>query len=132
MGVAMGKEVASKMKEKCGDGTTTSILLLKALVQNGIKNISSGASPIHLKRGIEKAVSAIIEQIEKTAIPIKNDKETLSIATASTNLSTAVVSKPDPALPVKEEEPTLSTTRFAVNTSSREVFNLLDVIFTIT
>lgn len=83
MGVAMGKEVASKMKEKCGDGTTTSILLLKALVQNGIKNISSGASPIHLKRGIEKAVSAIIEQIEKTAIPIKNDKETLSIATAS-------------------------------------------------
>ncbi len=83
MGVSMGKEVASKMKEKCGDGTTTSILLLKALVHNGIKNISSGASPIHLKRGIEKAVSAIIEEIEKTAIPIQNDKEILSIATAS-------------------------------------------------
>lgn len=83
MGVSMGKEVASKMKEKCGDGTTTSILLLKALVQNGLKNISSGASPIHVKRGIEKAVQAIIEDIEKTAIAIKDDKETLNIAIAS-------------------------------------------------
>ena len=83
MGVSMGKEVASKMKEKCGDGTTTSILLLKALVQNGIKNISSGASPIHVKRGIDKAVQAIIEEIEKTAIPIQNDTEMLNIAIAS-------------------------------------------------
>ncbi|MCX6991311.1 MAG: chaperonin GroEL [Chlamydiae bacterium] len=83
MGVSMGKEVASKMKEKCGDGTTTSILLLKALVQNGIKNISSGASPIHVKRGMDKAVQAIIEEIEKTAIPIQNDTEMLNIAIAS-------------------------------------------------
>ena len=42
MGVSMGKEVASKMKEKCGDGTTSSILLLRSLVQNGVKNIASG------------------------------------------------------------------------------------------
>lgn len=83
MGVSMGKEVASKMKEKCGDGTTTSIILLKALVQNGIKNISSGSSPIHVKRGMEKAVQAIVEELDKTAIPIKNDNEILSIATAS-------------------------------------------------
>src|ERR1700693_2864136 len=55
MGVSMGKEVASKMKEKCGDGTTTSILLQRALVQNGVKNIASGSSPIHIKRGMEKA-----------------------------------------------------------------------------
>ena len=46
MGVSLGKEVASKMKEKCGDGTTSSILLLRALVQNGVKNIASGSSPI--------------------------------------------------------------------------------------
>ncbi|NDD57946.1 MAG: chaperonin GroEL [Chlamydiae bacterium] len=83
MGVSMGKEVASKMKEKCGDGTTTSIVLLKALVQGGIKNISSGASPILLKRGIDKAVSAIVEEIEKTAISIQSEKEILNIATAS-------------------------------------------------
>src|SRR5579872_4652097 len=45
MGVSMGKEVASKMKETCGDGTTSSILLLRALVHNGVKNIASGSSP---------------------------------------------------------------------------------------
>src|SRR3990172_11235435 len=46
MGASMGKEVAAKMKEKCGDGTTTSIILLDALVQQGVKNITSGTSPI--------------------------------------------------------------------------------------
>src|SRR5580658_10904831 len=75
MGVSMGKEVASKMKEKCGDGTTTSILLLRALVQNGVKNIASGASPILVKRGVEKAVDAIIKEIESSSILIQNDKE---------------------------------------------------------
>src|SRR6202166_3078973 len=79
MGVSMGKEVASKMKEKCGDGTTTSILLLRALVQNGVKNIASGSSPIDIKRGMEKAVEAVIKEIEGFAIPIKNDKETRDI-----------------------------------------------------
>lgn len=83
MGVSLGKEVASKMKEKCGDGTTSSILLLRALVQNGVKNIASGASPITLKRGMDKAVDAIIEEIEKTAIAIKNENETKNIAIAS-------------------------------------------------
>ena len=83
MGVSLAKEVAGKMKEKCGDGTTTSILLLRALVQNGVKNISSGASPIHIKRGIDKAVEAIIAYIEKLAIRIESEKEILQIATAS-------------------------------------------------
>jgi chaperonin GroEL len=79
----MGKEVASKMKEKCGDGTTTSILLLRALVQNGTKNIASGASPINLKRGIDKAVDAVLRELEAIAIPIKTDKETRNIAIAA-------------------------------------------------
>ena len=83
MGVSMGKEVASKMKEKCGDGTTSSILLLRALVQNGIKNISSGSSPIHIKRGIDKAVEAVVEALTKQAISIQNEKEIEQIATAS-------------------------------------------------
>ena len=83
MGVSMGKEVASKMKEKCGDGTTTSILLLRALVQNGVKNIASGASPIGIKRGIDKAVEAVIKELEAIALSIKNEKETRSIAIAS-------------------------------------------------
>ena len=77
MGVSLGKEVAAKMKELCGDGTTSSILLLRALVQNGVKNIASGSSPILLKRGMDQALDAMIEQIEKNAISIKNEKEIL-------------------------------------------------------
>lgn len=83
MGVSMGKEVASKMKEKCGDGTTTSILLLRALVQNGVKNISSGSSPILIKRGIDKAVELTLKEIDKLAIATKSEEEILQIATAS-------------------------------------------------
>lgn len=83
MGVAMAKEVVQKIKEKCGDGTTTGTLLLKALVENGIKNIASGASPIGIKRGIDKAVEAIVKQIDKKAIPVKNISETRNIAIAS-------------------------------------------------
>lgn len=83
MGVLMAKDVAVKMKEKCGDGTTTAIILLKALVQNGVKCIASGHSPIHIKRGIEKAVAKVIETIEKTAKPIENDKDLKNIATIS-------------------------------------------------
>jgi chaperonin GroEL len=90
MGVAMGKEVAGKMKEKCGDGTTTSILLLRALVQQGVKNIASGSSPIAIKRGMEKALDALIKEIEATAIPVKNEKEVLNIATASASGNVAI------------------------------------------
>ncbi len=90
MGVALGKEVASKMKEKCGDGTTSSILLLRALVQNGVKNIASGASPISLKRGMDKAVDAIIQQLEKAAIAIQNEEETKNIAIASASGNTFI------------------------------------------
>lgn len=90
MGVSMGKEVAGKMKEKCGDGTTTSILLLRALVQNGLKNISSGASPIHVKRGMEKAVEAVCTALDEKAIAVKSDKEIVSIATASASGNAAI------------------------------------------
>lgn len=83
MGISMGKEVAAKMKEKCGDGTTTSILLLRALVQNGVKNIASGASPISIKRGMDKTVDSLVKEIEGFAIAIKNEKETRNIAIAS-------------------------------------------------
>ncbi len=83
MGVSMAKEVVQKIKEKCGDGTTTGTLLLSAIVEHGLKYISAGASPIGIKRGIDKAVEAIVKAIEKSAIPIKNKKETQNIATVS-------------------------------------------------
>ncbi len=83
MGVSIAKEVVQKIKEKCGDGTTTGTLLLRALVDNGIRYISSGASPIGLKRGMEKALDAIIKSIEKMAIPVKDANDIFNIAKVS-------------------------------------------------
>jgi len=75
MGVSIGKEMAAKMKETCGDGTATSILLLGSLVDNGVKNIASGASPILVKRGMEKAAAAIVTELEKIATPVDSIEE---------------------------------------------------------
>ncbi|MGA8165469.1 MAG: chaperonin GroEL [Waddliaceae bacterium] len=83
MGVAMAQEVVQKIKDKCGDGTTTGTLLLRALVESGVKNIASGASPIGLKRGMEKAVEAIVAEIKAIALPVKESREIRNIATAS-------------------------------------------------
>lgn len=83
MGAAMAREVASKLKDKCGDGTTSGTLLLDALVQTGIKYISAGANPTHLKRGMEKGVECILKNLEKQAIPVKGLADTKNIATVS-------------------------------------------------
>ena len=83
MGVSMGKEVAQKMKDKCGDGTTTSIILLQALVEEGVKQIAAGASPIGIKRGIDKAVEKVIQEIESKALKVNTNQEIQTIATAS-------------------------------------------------
>lgn len=83
MGVSMGKEVAAKIKEKAGDGTTTGIVLLRALVQGGVKNIASGANPTAIKRGMEKALEKVLQEIDGFATTIKDAKETRNIATVS-------------------------------------------------
>ncbi len=83
MGVSMGKEVAQKIKEKSGDGTTTGIILLRALVKHGIKNIASGISPINLKRGMEKGVETILAELDALATPVKNPEAIENIATVS-------------------------------------------------
>lgn len=83
MGVSMGKEVAATIKEKSGDGTTTGIVLLQALVRAGIKNIAAGANPTAIKRGMDKALESIIAAIDKESIAIKNSIDTKNIATVS-------------------------------------------------
>lgn len=83
MGVAMAQEVAAKLKEISGDGTTTGTLLLDTLVQEGIKYIAAGTSPILVKRGMDKAVAAIVAELEKMAIPLKETADTKNIATVS-------------------------------------------------
>lgn len=83
LGVSLAKEAASKIKEKSGDGTTTGIVLLRAIVQNGIKNISAGANPISIKRGIDKALEKILLEIDQMAIAVKDDLDTQNIATVA-------------------------------------------------
>jgi chaperonin GroEL len=83
MGSSMAKEVASQIKEKCGDGTTTGTLLLRALAKHGLRFVASGNSPTLLKRGMEKAVAAVIKEVESFASDISTSEETLSIATVS-------------------------------------------------
>lgn len=83
MGVAMAKEAAEKLKEKCGDGTTTVTLLLHGIAVEGNKAISSGASPIGLKRGIEKAVETVIKALDKSSHPVSSNTEIQDVATVS-------------------------------------------------
>lgn len=90
MGVQMGKEVAEKIKEKSGDGTTTGILLFRELVVAGLKNIASGASPIHIKRGMEKALTELLKELDKMSIEVKTDKETEDVATVSASGNTEI------------------------------------------
>lgn len=90
MGASMAKEVVQKIKEQCGDGTTTGTILLKALVDNGVKQISAGASPIDIKRGMDKAVEQVVETLKKSAIEIKSNDEIKSIATVSASGDKAI------------------------------------------
>ncbi len=83
MGVAMAQEVVQNIKEKCGDGTTTGTLLLRALVESGIKQIAAGHSPIGVKRGMDKAVECVIKAVEESAITIQTSQEIKNIATVS-------------------------------------------------
>src|SRR3990167_7053907 len=83
MGASMAKEVAAKIKEKSGDGTTTGIILLRALVRAGVKNIASGANPISIKRGMDKTLERLLKEIDSMAIKVKGKQDTLNIATVS-------------------------------------------------
>ncbi len=83
MGAKLAQEAAAKVKELAGDGTTTTTLLLDALVDAGIQNIAAGASPIGVKRGMDLALAAVLAQIKKQAIPVKNSADREAIATIS-------------------------------------------------
>ncbi|MGC8867438.1 MAG: chaperonin GroEL, partial [Elusimicrobiales bacterium] len=85
MGAQLIREAASKTNDVAGDGTTTATVLAQAIFNEGLKNITAGASPIHLKRGIDKAVAAIVEELKKMAKPVKTKEEKAQIATISAN-----------------------------------------------
>lgn len=83
MGAQLVKEAASKTNDNAGDGTTTSTLLAQVMTQNGMKKIDAGANPMILKKGIEQAVDAVVEELKKQAKPIKNHEEITQVATIS-------------------------------------------------
>lgn len=86
MGAQMVKEVASKTNDLAGDGTTTATVLAQAIVKEGIKNVAAGANPMDLKRGIDKAVAAIVANLEKQTTTVGNSSEMIKqVATISSN-----------------------------------------------
>ena len=86
MGAQMVKEVASKTNDLAGDGTTTATVLAQAIVKEGLKNVAAGANPMDLKRGIDKAVTSIITDLEKQAKKVGNSSEKIQqIASVSAN-----------------------------------------------
>ncbi|MFA6028908.1 MAG: chaperonin GroEL [Elusimicrobiota bacterium] len=85
MGAQLVREVASKTNDVAGDGTTTATILAQAIINEGLRNIAAGANPIHLKRGIEKAVFAVVAEIKKASKPVKTKEERSQVATISAN-----------------------------------------------
>ena len=90
MGAQMVKEVAEKTSDIAGDGTTTATILAEAIYREGLKNVTAGANPMALKRGIEKAVEKVIEELGKLATPIKDKKEIAQVAAIAANSDTAI------------------------------------------
>ena len=90
MGAQMVREVASKTSDTAGDGTTTATVLAEAIYKEGLKNVTAGASPISLQRGIQKAVDAAVEQLAKIAKKVKDKEEIKQVATVSANWDTTI------------------------------------------
>ena len=90
MGAQMVREVASKTSDTAGDGTTTATVLAEAIYKEGLKNVTAGASPISLQRGIQKAVDAAVEHLGKIAKKVKDKEEIKQVATVSANWDTTI------------------------------------------
>ncbi len=85
MGAQMVREVASKTSDIAGDGTTTATILAQAIFREGVKHVAAGANPMALKRGIEKAVEAVVEEVKKLSSKVANDEKIAQVGTISAN-----------------------------------------------
>ncbi|MDD5465279.1 MAG: chaperonin GroEL [Candidatus Omnitrophica bacterium] len=90
MGAQMVKEVAEKTSDIAGDGTTTATVLAESIYREGLKNVTAGSNPMALKRGIEKAVTRIVEELGKLSTPIKDKKEIAQVASIAANSDTNI------------------------------------------
>jgi len=85
MGAQLCKEVASQTNDVAGDGTTTATVLAQAIVVAGLKNVAAGANPVFIKRGIEKAVGAVVEELKKTSTPVEGKEDVAHVAAIAGN-----------------------------------------------
>jgi chaperonin GroEL len=85
MGAQMVREVASKTSDVAGDGTTTATVLAQCIFREGVKSVAAGANPMALKRGIERAVEAVVEEVKKLAVKVANDEKIAQVGTISAN-----------------------------------------------
>src|SRR5437870_12733154 len=85
MGAQMVREVATKTSELAGDGTTTATVLAQAIFREGLKSVTAGVNPMSLKRGIDKAVEAVVEELKKMSVPTAGRKEIAQVGTISAN-----------------------------------------------
>ena len=83
MGAQLVKSVATKTNDVAGDGTTTATVLAQAMVNAGLKNVAAGANPTSLKRGIDAAVQAVADELDKVATPVEGEKSIAHVATIS-------------------------------------------------
>ncbi len=90
MGAQLVREVASKTSDVAGDGTTTATVLAQAIFNEGVKNIAAGANPIILKRGIDKAVEAVVEELKKDAKQVTEKNQMAQVATISAHMDTTI------------------------------------------
>src|SRR5690349_6922874 len=90
MGAQMVREVASKTSDNAGDGTTTATVLAGAIFREGLKHVTSGANPIGIQRGIQKAIEAAVGQLDKIAKKVKDKEEIKQVATVSANWDTTI------------------------------------------
>src|ERR671930_765136 len=80
MGAQLVKEVASKTNDVAGDGTTTATVLAQAMITEGLRNVAAGANPMLLKRGIDKGVEAVVEELKRLSKPVNTAEETTQVA----------------------------------------------------
>src|SRR5262249_27184601 len=85
MGAQMGREVASKTSDVAGDGTTTATVLAEAIYREGLRNVTAGANPMGIKRGVERAVEAMTGELKRLSRPVSDRKEIAQVAAISAN-----------------------------------------------
>ena len=109
LGAAMVKEVASKTSDIAGDGTTTATVLAQAIVREGTRNIAAGANPMEVKKGIDRTVEVVVEELKKLSTPVSGSKDIEDVGTISANNDREVGKLIAQATPARWIQPSMNT-----------------------